>query len=336
MVTFELSARIGALIVRTASNLGGDVEALSRASGFELSRALDPDARISFEQEERLWQLAASSSGHCTFGLEAAKQIKPGAFDVLDYAIRTAPTLRVALQRLARYNRLEHDAAIYTASETPTCLRIEHSFRYPGVVQNRHGAECTLAAQVVVATQLVGSPVYPARVQFRHAAPADDAAHRVLFGTKPSFGAAVNAIEWDRDLVDRPLPHADPALSAVIERHAEASLRNLPEAPQSCAERTRGVLLQALGQGHASLKHVADKLKLSERSLQRRLAVEGLGFEALLDEVRRELSLRYLADPKIAISEVAYLLGYSEPSPFHRAFRRWTGTTPSEMRKRAA
>lgn len=81
---------------------------------------------------------------------------------------------------------------------------------------------------------------------------------------------------------------------------------------------------------------MAARLKMSERSLQRRLADEGVTFDALLDEVRRVLSLRYLADPSIAIAEVAYLLGYSEPSPFYRAFRRWTGTSPSEMRTRAA
>jgi AraC-like DNA-binding protein len=70
--------------------------------------------------------------------------------------------------------------------------------------------------------------------------------------------------------------------------------------------------------------------------LQRKLAEEGLAFEDLVDEMRRDLALRYLADPKIAVAEVAYLLGYSEPSPFNRAFKRWTGVTPSEARRRAA
>jgi AraC-like DNA-binding protein len=73
---------------------------------------------------------------------------------------------------------------------------------------------------------------------------------------------------------------------------------------------------------------------MSDRTLQRRLAAEHTTFDALLDEIRHQLALRYLADPKIAVSEVAYLLGYSEPSPFHRAFRRWTGATPGEIRQR--
>jgi len=73
---------------------------------------------------------------------------------------------------------------------------------------------------------------------------------------------------------------------------------------------------------------------MSERSLQRRLAEESVRFEALTDDVRREMAARYLADRKVAIAEIAYLLGYSEPSAFHRAFKRWTGSTPAEARQR--
>ncbi|MBK6533536.1 MAG: helix-turn-helix transcriptional regulator [Deltaproteobacteria bacterium] len=85
-----------------------------------------------------------------------------------------------------------------------------------------------------------------------------------------------------------------------------------------------------------TLKRVAAQLRMSERSLQRRLADEGESFDAIVDALRRDLALRYLADPKIAVAEVAYLLGYSEPSPFHRAFKRWTGRTPAEARRGAS
>jgi AraC-like DNA-binding protein len=125
-------------------------------------------------------------------------------------------------------------------------------------------------------------------------------------------------------------------LSRVVIRHAEALLAALPvPAPDSSAHRVRRILADALadGEGQATLAAVADKLHMSERSLQRRLADEGLKFDALLDELRRELAVRYLQDRKVAIAEVAYLLGYSEPSAFHRAFKRWTGKTPSELRQ---
>jgi|GEM_PF-6497404 len=96
------------------------------------------------------------------------------------------------------------------------------------------------------------------------------------------------------------------------------------------------VLTSALDEGNVNLKRVAAQLRMSERSLQRRLADEGEIFDAIVDALRRDLAPRYLADPKIAVAEVAYLLGYSEPSPFHRAFKRWTGRMPAEARRGAA
>jgi AraC-like DNA-binding protein len=98
----------------------------------------------------------------------------------------------------------------------------------------------------------------------------------------------------------------------------------------------RAVSGGALGEGDASLAAVAAKLKMSERTLQRKLEAEGASFDAPLDDFRRDLALRYLADPKVAVAEVAYLLGHSEASPFHRAFERWTGKPPAEARKSAA
>jgi AraC-like DNA-binding protein len=128
---------------------------------------------------------------------------------------------------------------------------------------------------------------------------------------------------------------ADPLLSRVVLRHAEALLAERPAAAETTAGSVRRILTRLLGDDEAgcSLAAVSTSLHMSERSLQRRLADEGVTFDALLDELRRELALRYLADEKVAIAEIAYLLGYSEPSAFHRAFKRWTGTTPAEARQ---
>jgi AraC-like DNA-binding protein len=146
----------------------------------------------------------------------------------------------------------------------------------------------------------------------------------------------VNALELRRNELDRALPRADPALSRLVERHAEALLAARPEPGESTSQRVRRLLHDMLGKEGASLALVSERMHMSERSLQRRLAQEAISFDALLDDVRRTLALRYLTEPKLAVAEVAYLLGYSEPSPFHRAFKRWTGMTPSEARRRAA
>lgn len=331
----HVSARIGALIVHAAESAGVDAVRFAAEMGFDPAVVRDPDARIPLELEERLWDEAARRSGVDSFGLRAAQSMRPGAFDVLDYAVRTAPTLRAALERLARYNRLVHDVARFTLVDREATVRVEHRFSRPGLQPCRQASEFTIASIVAFGSALTAKPVRPLTVEFIHEAPSSSSAHRMLFGLEPRFSSAVNAIELDRETVEREIPGADPALSAVIERHAEALLAGRPEI-ESTAQRVRRELASMLRDGDASLVAAAKRVGMSARSLQRRLADEGLSFDAVLDDLRRELALRYLADPRIAIAEVAYLTGFSEPSAFHRAFKRWTGTTPGDARRQAA
>ncbi|HET9987214.1 MAG TPA: AraC family transcriptional regulator, partial [Kofleriaceae bacterium] len=285
--------------------------------------------------EEQLWNEAADRSGDPDFGLHAAEAVRPGMFDVLDYVTRTAPTARAALERLARYNRLEHDVAVFSIIDAPDVTRVEHAFRVVDV-QCRHSAEFTLACLVVVGSQITGRPLRARAVEFRHAAPERTREHARIFGATPTFGAKVNAIDLDPAALARPVPTADPMLSKVIERHAEALLAALPVQAEKTIDRVRAMLAVALREGPPSLADIAEQLHMSERSLQRRLAEEDATFDTVLDDLRHSLSLRYLAERQIAISEVAYLVGYSEPSAFHRAFKRWTGSTPTELRRRVA
>jgi len=322
------------MIVHAAAHAGVAPERLYAATGFDAAVAADPDAHIQIEVETALWEEAARLTGDDAFGLHCAEQIRPGAFDVLDYAVRTAPTLRASLERLARYNRLLHDVAVFTLVDRGEVVRVEHSLG--GARQSRHAAEFTLASLLVIGGQISGAPLRALAVDLHPPPPVRTVEHERLFGVRPRFGTEVNAVELERAALERPVPTADPALSAVVVRHAEALLRARPAPSPSTTERVRGLVLASLADGDASLAAIAARLRMSERSLQRRLADEDTTFDELLEDVRRDLAVRYLASPTMAIAEVAYLLGYSEPSAFHRAFKRWTGRTPAEARRRAA
>jgi AraC-like DNA-binding protein len=329
---FHMSARVGAAIVNAAAALGAEPTELAANVGFDPKDAEDPEALMSSVTEEALWREGARLLHDDDFGLHVAELLRPGSFDVLDYVVRNAPTLREAFARWARYNRLEHDVAVFTLIDQGPVVRIEHTL-IGGAVQHRHSAESTLAAQVVAAEQLTGMRLMPQAVEFRHAAPLSLKEHVRIFGVAPRFLAPVNAIVWAREALERPVRAADAALSRLLERHADALLASLPSPSQGHADRLRVWLIRNLEEGDTTLARAAAELKLSERSLQRRLAEQGLSFDGLLDEVRHALALRYLADPKIAISALAYRLGYSDASAFHRAFRRWTGTSPSLLRR---
>lgn len=327
-------ARIVGLIVHGAQAQGVGAAELLAGSGVDPASLSDADARIPLATEERLWARAAELSGDDCFGLHAAALIRPGAFDVMDYAVRTAPTLREALERLARYNRLVHDVAAFRIVDAGTIVRVEHGFVSPGHRPCRHASEFTLASLPVVAAQICAGRSLPVlAVDFTHSAPADPAPYQEVFGLMPRFDAEVAAISFDAARLREPVPGADPGLSRIVTAHAERLLAELMPPQPGLAEQVRRFILERLDQGPPSLRQVAHRLHLSERSLQRRLEEEGCRFADLVEQVRRELALRYIADRRLALGEVAYLLGFAEPSPFHRAFKRWTGMTPAAARR---
>jgi AraC-like DNA-binding protein len=140
-------------------------------------------------------------------------------------------------------------------------------------------------------------------------------------------------VAFPLDIMRLPLRRRDPALRRVLERHAETVARRVPTtADDSTAERVRGVLLSRLGRGVPDIGIVSRQLAMSSRSLQRRLASEGVSYQRLVESARRDAAERLLADASLAVSEIGYLLGFSEPSAFHRAFKRWHRVTPQEYR----
>lgn len=329
----QVSARIGEMIIQVAAAMGADAGQLMAGAGFHAEWLGDPDARISLAMEERLWNLSAELTGDPLFGLHAAAAIRPGAFDVLDYAVRTAPDLRTALQRLARYNRLVHDVAGFEIVLARDEVRIVHRFYGDGAQACRHAAEFTLASLVVVATQISGQPVQARAVEFAHGIAGEIDAFTSVFGVVPRFGQEASCLVLAADVMDLAVPNADPGLSRIVTSHAEQLLATRAPLPDSVSMQVRRQLANGMPHGASTLRLVAERLHLSERSLQRRLSAEGASFADLLDEVRRELALRYVTDEHLALGEVAYLLGFAEPSAFHRAFKRWTGTTPAAARR---
>jgi AraC-like DNA-binding protein len=252
---------------------------------------------------------------------------------VIDYAIRTAPDVREALARLARYNRLVHDLAVVEVADTAAGLDVVHRFDAIGTAPGRHASEFTLASVLVVAAQATGARMTACHVEFAHPEPVATSEHERVFGLRPRFGARVSALGLSHESAARRVLKADPALSRILTAHADQLLAARRSVAPTVSEEVRRCLAEDLAHRLPSLAQVAKRLGTSERSLQRRLREEGTRFADVLDGMRRELALRYVADPRLSLGEVAYLLGFAEPSPFHRAFRRWTGTTAAAMRR---
>jgi AraC-like DNA-binding protein len=162
--------------------------------------------------------------------------------------------------------------------------------------------------------------------------PADLAPYKQAFHAPLEFNAVYDALIFERTDMEAPLPTANEAMALLHDRFAGEYLARFSE--NRVTHKARQVLCRLLPQGEPKREVVAQTLHLSQRTLQRRLQEEGTSFQTLLDDTRRELAEQYLAQPSMSLLEIAYLLGFADPSNFFRAFRRWFDATPGEYRAR--
>ena len=262
--------------------------------------------------------------------LAIADAIPPGAFGIVEYVCRTAPTVRAALLQWVRYLNLLDDAVVVglAVEGDRACLRVEVESEAPAA--GAHELCFALVAQRV--RQLSAQPFRITAVEFVHRT-GDPAAYRAWFDAPVVFGAPVNQLVFPAAVLDANLISSDPALLAILTRAADELQTRAPADPSLQAQVAR-VLRDSLRADEGHVEAVAKRLGLTPRSLQRRLKDEATSFNAVREQVRRDLTERYLAD-KLSISEISFLLGFSEPSAFFRAFKRWTGMTPIEARRAA-
>jgi AraC-like DNA-binding protein len=168
-------------------------------------------------------------------------------------------------------------------------------------------------------------------IRFTHKEPSYRAEYDRIFGVPLFFGSHMNALLIDEALLNMTLPRTNPYLSEILIARAEGLLENL-ESSKSTSGRVESLLIPLLHTGEASIDMIAGKLALSRQTLFRRLKAEGVTYEQVLDELRRKLALHYLSGKKASVSETAYLVGFSDPAAFSRAFKRWTGSSPRMVR----
>ncbi|NVB80885.1 MAG: AraC family transcriptional regulator [Kofleriaceae bacterium] len=290
----------------------------------------DDDARISPAQFCVAWAELSRATGRGAIALDIASALPAGAFGIVEYVCRSAPTLGEALRQWVRYLNLLDDAVrvALEIDEDRAYLRVVRESEAPAPASH----ELCFALVALRLRELAAAPFRVTAVEFVHAG---DAAHyRAWFGAPVTFGAPITQLVLPRTALAISLTSADPKLLKILTRAADELQAHTSEDPTLTAQVSR-VLQDALRADEGHIEHVARRLGLTTRSLQRRLKDEKTSFNAVREHVRRELSRKYLAQ-QLSIPEISFLLGFSEPSAFFRAFKRWTGQTPVEARRAAA
>lgn len=314
-----------------AATTARPIPELAAEVGVELAVLSDTAARVPHSLVVHVWDTFAARSADPTFGLTAAAIVGAPHVDAIDYVLHRAATLRELVVRFLRYQRLFHEANASTVHEgDATC---EVRLRFEGELpRSRHFTEFVLA---VWAARLRSFGVRElGRVSLRHAAAPRRDAYARAFGDAVRFDAPHDGLELARARLDEPLPDADPALAASFEAELERELAAL-RTGTAFADDVRAQLARLIRSGDAhEIDAVARRLALSARTLQRRLGEDGTSFRELVDLARRDIALQALARPGADLTDLAFLLGFSEVSAFSRAFRRWTGHSPTEYLRR--
>jgi AraC-like DNA-binding protein len=312
--------------------------AAAKECGIQIGVPPKPDERVTGSAVERLWAFSVRETKDPLVGLHMAGTYNPGTLDILGYVVLSCSRVGEVLDRLSRYVRVLNDGMRVDVILEPRvaycrCSFVESMDNYL-LRRPREAVDTIWGGLARELGRLTAKPLTATEVWFRQGKPAakEVAAYERTFEAPVKFGMPEDRFIVPRGHLDEPVRSANPALLQIFEKHADQVLGQV-ESHGKPSRRVLEVVAARMKGTVPTLTEVARDLAMSDRNLQRALRGEGTSFQKLVDELRRDLAISHLANPDTSAGQVGFLLGFSEPSTFHRAFRRWTGKAPHAFRK---
>jgi AraC-like DNA-binding protein len=265
-------------------------------------------------------------------GFHLARDYDPRETGLLHYVLESSDRLGDALRRAERYSTIIANQGI--SLRVREGKEIAVTLKYVGVerLSDRHQIEFWVTALVRACRRLTGRRLLPSGVRFVHRRKGGARELDTFMGCDVEFGADTDEIAFPGTAQQLPLVSADPYLNKLLIKYCEEARSHRGTGQGTFRVGLENTIAPLLPHGKARMDEIARRLGMSPRTLARRLAAEGLTFAGVLEEMRADLARRYLQEDDLAISEIAWLLGYREVSAFTHAFKRWTGRTPREAR----
>jgi AraC-like DNA-binding protein len=315
---------------RQLEGYGVDPEPLFRQEGVDPETLFDAGARIAVPHSQSLYHLAAERVGDPLFGLKTAHYIRPAHLGALGFAWLASSSLRKGFERLNRYAQMIQKRMVILLDEDDDCFYVTIDPQVPA--PDEAVREDRLLATLITFCRIIaGRQFNPTRIWFRHPTPADTGLYYKLFRCPLEFGTAETKMAISLSDVDRRLTGANDELAQMNEHIVVKYLACV--ARKDIVNRSKAAIIDGLPSGTANENAVAESLHMTPRNLHRKLQKEGTSFKQLLTDVRRELAAQYIQDRSRTLTEISYLLGFSEVSSFSRAYKGWTGQPPSEARR---
>ncbi|PZU95285.1 MAG: AraC family transcriptional regulator [Pseudanabaena sp.] len=331
----KFSVAIARDILQYVAAQGIDLQDIYRSSKIEPAWLEDPDRQISGELLKHLWQEAITKTGDRDLGLHIGEAFDLPAIGLLGYVLLNCKNYGQVLEKLSQYTRLfsQGVAIHHHILDGLVCC----DCKIVGGVKNylldepRHPIESTFSALSKATQKLTGKTLQLYEVWFQHIAPSDCSEHKRIFQTQVKFSQSVNRMIFSIDALNWEVRSANANLLSMFESHANDMLTNLSQA-HKCSYQVIQIIAQNLHGEVPPIEAIARTLMLSVRQLQRELQIENTSYQQILDDTRKEIALKHIQNKQTSIHDLAFLLGFSEPSAFYRAFKRWTGKTPRNYR----
>jgi AraC-like DNA-binding protein len=286
--------------------------------------------RIRFVDYDAIQANAASLIKDPTMGIRSASFFHPSHLGALGHAWLASSSLRTALRRGVNFNRMFNEQAEILLEELPDRMRVIYRMRTqptrPGLV-----GDGQIAGVIMLCRMNYGDSLVPLEVTLKRPEPQDPSPWLDYFRSKVRFGQPDNSLSLRIEDVDRPLTGSDPEMIALHEDVIQRYLMRMDRG--NILNRARLQIMEQLPSGRVTEDETARALNLSKRTLHRKLRENDETFRSLLTQVRTDLAERYIANPEYSMTEIAFLLGYTETSSFSRAFKSWFGNSPSQARE---
>ena len=312
-----------------ARGAGLDPDRMLAEFGLPRAALADPELMVPIDAVRRLLETSAERSGVEAFGLLMAEARSLGNMGPLGLLVREQPTLRLSLETLVHEGRRLNNALFLTIDESADVVVLREELIVGGSGPIRQSTELAIGVALRALCTILGSDWKPRRVCFAHEAPVDRSVHERVFGRNVEFGHDFNGIVCARRDLEVPNPNADAGIARLAQQMLE---QNLKHKDPDLAVQVRELVVALLGTGSCTIERVAQHLGVDRRTIHRRLALQGLTFSAVVEDVRRELAERYVAEGRRTLAEVSLMLGFSAPSGFSRWYRRQFSVTPMQGR----
>ncbi|MCB0278934.1 MAG: AraC family transcriptional regulator [Calditrichaeota bacterium] len=329
----RISTTLFRYLLNGARKMGLPEHELLLAAGIDRDDLNSPDGFLDSESYSLLYQKLIELSDDPFLGLHIGENFEFNSMGVFGLVMVNARNGREIYERMVRFQSIlgtdirsefvEKDD-LFEVRVFMTVMRNEQV--------DRHCIESILVKNIQGVRLIVGDDTKPVKVSFRFPKPESLSEYQRIFNCELEFDAEHNSIHLPKSILSMDNPMADGRLSQYFDELANELLKDM-EFTESMSLKVSRLLLELLDDSDISLETIADKMAIGVRTLQRKLNEEGTSFKQIVADTKRAVAVKYLKENHMAISEIAYVLGFSQPSAFHRSFKRWTGQTPQKYRE---